>query len=282
MAMIRKLNPVLIGGFDTLYLGRKGFSSLARANRALVRPKGARKDEPWVEISFKNIKKKADKDKKLTLTLMKMSKSRDVEAEKAVRKAKKKAARVPRADKIKFKLEDVSDKLIRSHDGQYLNTRKYFYHTPRAIEFVEGRDMSLNVINTYIQAVKKKFLGEVYPKYGKSSYLIRFYHDYENLESNQINDPLERGFSGLGLNRQVMDKADAKEQFDILSEIYLESFGKYLQFARSNTYVRFTGFTVEVALNVRPDPKGIGFVSVRNKPKRKKKRTKAQQDEHRR
>lgn len=268
--MIHKINPVLIGGFDVIYLGRKGFSSLARATRALVRPKGAPKTDPWLEIDFKKAKKKLDKDKLLTKVLYKISKKRGEEAETALREAKKKAAKTPKSDKIKFELQNVNDKLVRTQDGQFIETRKYFFSVPKSIEFVEGRDMSIDTINTYIQAVKREFLKEVFSKYGTTHYLIRFYHDYENLESNQINDPLDRGFSGLGLNRQEMNREDAIEQFDILSEIYLESFGKYLQFARGNTYVRFTGFTVEVTLKARIKPFGHGTEFIKTKKKKKK------------
>lgn len=243
-----RLNPVLIAGYDVLYIGKKGFSSLARARKALVRQKGAAKDEPWIELDLSKVKKKVDKEKLVTNVLFKLTKRRDQEAEQVLRKEKKKAAKVPAASQIKFQLADTAAKIIKTKDDRKYEIKKYYFETPKSYEFVQARDMNAFVINTYIQAVKKEFLKEVYSKHGKAIYLIRFYHDYDGFPSTEQSDPLDKGFHGMSINRQTMTKEDAKEQFDILSETYIESFARYLQFARSDTHFRFTGFTAEVTI----------------------------------
>lgn len=244
----KQLNPVIIAGYDVIYLGRKGFATIAKANRAMVRPKGAPKDTPWKVISFGKLRKKFDKEELLSKTLKKLTKKDDEAAEKKLREIDKVVDKAPAARNIKFKLEHVSKKLVKTQQGFYIETAKYFFNTNRAFQFVNARDMNVFTVRSYMEAVKKEFLEKVFKIHKRSDYLIRLYHDYEGLPSTPESDPLDRGFSGLGLNRQEMGREDVDEQFRILDENYFEAFSRYLVFARSNTYFRFTGFTAEVTL----------------------------------
>lgn len=269
--MKHKLNPVFIGGYDVLYIGRKGFSSLAKATKALIRPKGASKDVPWTILSFKGVRTNKGKDRRLTKTIIQLTKTRDEETEKKVRAPKQKAKKIPRSSQIKFMNEGFTDKLIKTRDGENLTTRKYYFHTAKSYEFVEARDMSLNTIHTYVKAVKQEFLNEVFSEFGKNTYLLRLYHDYKNLESNNTIDPLNKGFSGLGLNRQEMNREDVDEQFGIMEEVYLDAFSKYLQYARSDTYFRFTGFTAEVVLKAHPEmEREVPMITKVRRPRKSK------------
>lgn len=266
---------MLIGGFDVLYIGVKGFSTLARARKALIRPKGAPKDADWTVISFTEKKKKtkAQKEDFLTKTILKLTKQKDVEAEKVIREEKKKVAKVPEAaEKIKFIPLEVSDKVIKSHTGQRLEIRKYYFQSDKSYEFVKSRDIKLFDVNRYLKAVQREFTDEVYSKHGKASYLIRLYHDYANLPSAPEIDPMQKGFSGMGLNRQTMGKEDVKEQFEILNELYADNFSRYLMFARSDTYFRFTGFTAEVTLDVLEQEEDIPEYMIPLKKKKRKKK----------
>lgn len=269
--MKHKLNPVFIGGYDVLYIGRKGFSSLAKASKALIRPKGAPKDVPWTILSFKGVRTNKGKDRRLTKTIIQLTKLKDEETERKVRAPKEKAKKIPVASKIKFKNEGFTDKLIKTRDGENLTTRKYYFHTAKSYEFVEARDMSLNTIHTYVKAVKNEFLNEVFSQFGKNTYLLRLYHDYKNLDSNNTIDPLNKGFSGLGLNRQEMNREDVDEQFGIMEEVYLDAFSKYLQYARSDTYFRFTGFTAEVVLKAHAEAeRQVPMITKVRRPRKSK------------
>lgn len=83
---------------------------------------------------------------------------------------------------------------------------------------------------------------------------------------------MQKGFSGMGLNRQTMGKEDVKEQFEILNELYADNFSRYLMFARSDTYFRFTGFTAEVTLDVLEQEEDIPEYMIPLKKKKRKKK----------
>lgn len=277
-------NPVLIAGFDILFLGKKGFSSLANALTIKVRPKGD-KNAPWITINVSRKKSEAQKRKALDKVLQKESFSRDAEPEKKkrIKKEKKELA----ADEIQFDLVKSTSKMITDKRGHKLEILKLVYEVPKAINFVQGRDFKFTSMQLYINAVKREF-KKIQKQYGKTSYFVRLHHQYKGLPSNFQIDPEEKGFGGYALHRQEFhSEAAINEQFDgILPTFYPESFSRYLRFASDQTNFDFIGFMVEVTLEraripfrepdrrivvERAKTKKSFTVTVAKKPKKRKK-----------
>lgn len=286
--MLKKRNPVLIAGFDVLFLGEKGFSSLANAKKILVRPKGSKKSVPWTEINV--AKKRSKKTKELALSKMLMQLTRKADAELDTPKKKKKRKKeVDVVDDIRFSITGDVVKLIRSLDGKTREIRKLYFDLPESLEFAKGKDINVMMIQSYLSSVKRE-IKRLFKVYGKTDYLIRITHEYKGLPSTQINDEHEKGFGGYSLHRQVFEGTDdIDDQFDmVLGMGYPESFTAYLKYASQASYFRFTGFSVEITTGIVGDDgqrkdefrkakrKAARIkVTVKKKPKKKtKKKTK--------
>lgn len=269
------LNPVLIAGFDILFVGKRGFSSLARAQKIMVRPKG--KKRPWLIIDVAKFRKKKDKERALYKVLQKESFAKDLE--KKPRRAKKKSKVELKTEEIQFKLVKTTDKIITDKRGHQLEIRKLHYEVPRALNFVKGKDYDVLTVQRYLNAVKREF-RRIQKKYGKTSYFVRLHHQYKGLPSNVQIDPDEKGFGGFALHRQVFkNDREINDQFDqVLSREYPESFTRYLRFSSTSTNFDFIGFMVEVTvedlgsvLGKRRAPSRFK-VTIQKKPKKKLKK----------
>lgn len=238
---------MVIAGFDILFLGKKGFSTLARAREILVRPKG-RKDIPWHRLDVSKKRKKAEKEEILYRYLQKISSTKDKEKELS-KKRKRKAPEKEKTVKIDFKLTDQVDKVITTGEGKKVEIRKLYFEVPKAIRFVKGDKYEPVTVQQYINAVKNEF-KKVRKKYGKTQYFIRLQHQYKGLPSNIQIDPDHKGFRGFALRRQEFkNDSDINDQFDeVLSRNYPLSFSHYLRFASDSTTFDFVGFMVEVFL----------------------------------
>jgi len=271
-------NPVLIAGFDILFIGKKGFSSLARARTFKVRTKGSK--DPWITLDVSKLRSKKAKEQALYKQLQKLSFHRDVEKKPKKPKApKKKAKKELKTDDIKFRLTKSIDKVITNKKDEKLSIRKLIYEMPEAINFVKGRDFSPMNMQRYLNAVKKEFKA-IRKKYGQTQYFIRLHHQYKNLPSNMTIDPEEKGFGGYALHRQEFRSDEAvNTQFDlVLGRDYPESFSKYLRFASTSTNFDFIGFMVEVTIKnlgaSRTYKRSKRPVRVEENPKNRKKRGK--------
>jgi hypothetical protein len=236
-----QLNPV-IAGFDILYLGKKGFTTLARATRAKIRSKGKR--GKWIELKFtKRHKRKAQKEFALYNLLKKLSFARDLKKKKAAKKplAKLKKPTKPKAKKqkpavivpptreetkniikerapeltsrIKFRAPKIIEKVITTRDRSQISIKKYEYKLTRAINFSSGRNYEAPVVNEFIQAVKAEF-KKIYKKHGRKDYLVQIHHQYKNFinyydaypedlpKGMKKSEVKDKGFGGFSLNRQ--------------------------------------------------------------------------------
>lgn len=246
-----KKNPVLIAGYDVLFFGEKGFSTLSKAKRILVRKKGSKKSDPWDVIDVSRRRSASTKGKSLTDYIMRETKRSDIDFKAKKRKVKKK---VKKAKDINFREKGDEPKLIRSLDGKLREIRKIYFEPDKNIEFVKGKEFDFFAVQAYLNAVKGE-VKRLFREFGPTEYLVRILHDYKGLKSTDINDPLEKGFSGYSLNRQRFDsEEDIDEQFDlILGQDYPEHFSKYMTIANANTYFTFSGFTAEMTVYVESE-----------------------------
>lgn len=282
---------MIIAGFDILLFGKKGFSSLARAKRVMVRTKG--KKGQWVELVFtKKHRLKAEKEFALYKLLQKLSYARDLAAKKkkpkkAAKRKKKKPApkriikkeeveeiieeRAPEiASKIKFNAPVITDKVLTTRQRKTIDIRKYEFTLKHELNFANGNEYEAPAANEFIRAVKKEF-EKIYKIHGKKSYLVRLAHEYSNFVNYYDAYPKERppakdgveatdkGFGGISINRQVYNsQAHINDQFDkFLPIFYLSSMSKYLNFSSPSTEFNFSGFMIEVTLRhiVKPNKK---------------------------
>lgn len=232
------LNPV-IAGFDILYLGKSGFTTLARAKIVKVRSKGSK--GPWQELRFnKRHTTKLKKENALFRLLKKLSFIRDIEAEKkkqakATKKKKKKApikrkktkaekeapppepepkklvSKKPEKPKkaeapsisVKFKKPKVTYKAITTRDGKQIFIKKYEFGVDRDVNFVEGEKFDKITAREYIAAVKQEF-QKLYKEHGRTGYLVRLHHEYKNFVNYYDAYPKERPEPKAG--EKVKDK----------------------------------------------------------------------------
>lgn len=278
-----------IGGFDVLLFNKKGtFSTLAKASRVLIRPKGVKKDAPWLVLTFTRQKTLVQKEKFINRKLIKLSAERDREAEKTrrerplppppkLKKERKKKKKfkveedvepVPKKPKkkkdtvlpkIEFKSDDkdTTEKAIRTRAGKDITIKKFYYYVDDPVDFIHGRKFINNIVNGeeqpamihFFQAAKEEFMKKIFKRYKTRQYLIRFFHDYSGLPDDASKYKPDAGFGGKSINRATFTKEQIEEQFDeILPYLYLEDYSTYLRKGTDQTYFRFTGFSVEVTL----------------------------------
>ncbi len=170
-----------IGGFDVLLFNKKGtFSTLAKADRVLIRQKGVKKDTPWLVLKFTRQKTLVQKQKYVNRKLIKLSAERDRGAEKKKRervlppppklkKQRKKKVKIkveeeelppkkPRKKKdtvlpkIEFEVVkneeggDFVEKAIRTRAGDEITIRKYYFDVNQPYDFIHGRKFLNNVV----------------------------------------------------------------------------------------------------------------------------------------
>lgn len=293
--LIGKLNPVVLSGFDILFFGTKGFSSLARAKRIKARVKGSK--GTWTEVVFtKRIKTKLQKENVLFRLLQKLTYARDLAAKKKKpkksKKVKKKKSikkrrvapkplptrdeqaviiqeREPKLKKqILFYKPVMTPKAITTRAKKQIFIEKYEYKLKREINFSQGGEYQAGVVNQFIMAVKDEF-KKLYKKYGRTGYLVRIEHSYNNMpnyydvypedrpKGDAGKDVPDKGFGGYSLNRQNFESLSfIDDQFNfILTTKYLTSFSRYLNFANPSTEFNFSGFMVEVTVRKIPKNK---------------------------
>lgn len=302
----------MIAGFDILYIGAKGFTSLARAKKVLIRSRG--KKGKWVTLVFtKRHRLKSQKEFALYALLKKLSYSRDLKKPKKpkkpkqVIKTKKKREKAPKgpivppepsavekliqqrapelASKIKFKKPTVTRKTIKTREGKYISIEKFDYELTKDINFSKGREYETPVVNEFIQAVKAEF-RKLYKKFGRKDYLVRIHHQYKNFinyydaypqdlpKGMTKKDVEDKGFGGFSLNRQTFyNNAQIDDQFDyILAPKYLTSFSRYLNFSNPSTEFNFSGFMIEVTVSVLTESEIKARTELRLKKLKKKKK----------
>jgi hypothetical protein len=291
--MIFKNNPVLIAGFDVIFFGKKGFATLARARRVLVRFKGVPKTTPWNELDLSKYKTKAQKEHVFFRFLQKLTRARDrakreAERKKAKKRKPKKKIKVKRVQRLKeeerkpkrveeldeeeipepvqklvvdFKEPIISKKAITTRSGKQVFVTKYDFFLNKDIKFTEGDKYDVSAARNFIAAAKQEFI-KVYKEHGHKDYLIKVFHNYNNMVDYYDAYPKERPpakdgvevadktFGGMSLHRDKFTSlAQINEQFDVvLNRKYLSNFSSYLNFANPSTQFKFSGFMIEVSV----------------------------------
>ena len=298
--MILKNNPVLIAGFDVIFFGKKGFSSLAKARRILLRPKG-RKSAKWVELDVSMYRTKAEKEIVFHNLMLKMQQEIDRQKRKRKKPQKKKKAPKKRVRtkedlelqaeiekevpppplNIQFNKPTSTDRVLNTRRGQKIFIRRYEFKIKKELNFTSGEYFDKSVADQFIQAAKEE-TKKLFRKYGKTEYLVTILHKYTNFvdyyeafpedkpRTSDGKEPADKTFGGFSLNRmEFPNMAVLNEQFDYtLSKRYQSSFSRYLNFANPSTEFSFSGFMVEITVRVLAKVK----LQKIKKPKKKKKK----------
>lgn len=248
---------MVIAGFDILFFGKKGFTTLAKAKRIKFRPKGD-KSFPWIELDVSKLRRKADKQKLLFAALEKLRRELDKKKKQKVKLEEKEDKKrikkllstkeVKLKDQIKFNLVKDDERIVRSKSGEVVPYRIYVYELKKLLKFVDGTKSPNTIqIHQYLSAVGEVW-KKIFKKHRKTHYFLRITHRYRGLKSTPQNDPKKKKFDGFAIPRTLIEnQKDIDAAIMVLSELYLPRFEKYLKFATQQTSFDFLGFVLEVS-----------------------------------